>query len=118
MPHRKGSSGLLLLFASLFFVSFFISGCGASMESLVSKADAPLMQAVNGAQDDQIIAVFVRTSELIDAGKRAEIESKGVLIRSLQSDLFTAEGSKSALMKLAELPFVSRMELPQTSLPK
>jgi len=88
------------------------------MESLLSKADAPLMQAINEAQDDQIIAVFVKTSELIDAGKRAEIESKGVLIRSLQSDLFTAEGSKSALMKLAELPFVSRMELPQTSLPK
>lgn len=91
--------------------------CSGSAEFMPEKMDTPLQQKIRSVEEDNsnsIIQFTGKTKEDMSSEMKKELESKGIIISSVVTNIFTASGTASAIKEISNCEFVIYMELART----
>ena len=98
-----------------------LTGCHSKDASIaMAKFDAPLrmkVEQIHQAGQHETLSLFGKCGSPIDDRMKQSIVKTGATLTSANEDLFTARVPSQRLMKLANLEFVTQLQLSQTSQP-
>ncbi len=117
---KKSTKKILSTFSLMFMLlglPMLNINCSGSAEFMPEKMDTPLQQKIRSVEEDNsnsIIQFTGKTKEDMSSEMKKELESKGIIISSVVTNIFTASGTASAIKEISNCEFVIYMELART----
>lgn len=90
--------------------------CSGS-EYIPEKMDTPLQQKIRIAEEENsntILQFTGKTKEDMSSEMRKDLESKGITIASVVTNIFTASGTAVAIKEISNCEFIVYLELART----
>ena len=92
---------------------FLLCSCAGIARVDSEKFDTPLRQKLKAmdANDTSDIPVIVKCSQAVDSNMKSTISGLGVTVRTVTGKIFTASASSQSLNELAQLTYVTQIQL-------
>lgn len=113
---KKILSTFSLMFLLLVFPMLNIN-CSGSAEFMPEKMDAPLQQKIRSVEENNsntTIQFTGKTKEDLSSEMKKDLESKGITISSVVTNIFTASGTAPAIKEISNCEFIVYLELART----
>lgn len=110
-----------IFYSMTVFVLLAWLGCSSGSSTIMSKKfDAPLRLKLQELQKDnrkEALSVFGKCSQPINDSLRADLVKHVQELQSVTGDIFTARVASDRIMAVADLAFVTQLQLSQESKP-
>lgn len=105
----------------LLAITVLMLGCRSEdIATVEAKLDAPLRVKLEQLQRDkksETLGLLGKCSRPVDGPMRDRLRRAGAEVQSVTGDLFAARASSEKVVRIAQLDFVTQLQLSQTSQP-
>ncbi len=106
-------------FVTVLLLTILCAGCGPNKELLKeTKFDASLKEKISSLAEDappEMLTITGKCDSTVDASMRQDLIDAGAEVQTMRGDLFTAMVSSDDVYKVANLGFVTQLQLSKPS---